>query len=46
MAQFQAAYDATVAAYRQTVLSSFQQVEDALARNGFCRKSHRLSIRR
>ena len=31
VAQFQAAYDATVAAYRQTVLTSFQQVEDALA---------------
>jgi len=29
--QFQAAYDATVAAYRQTVLTAFQQVEDALA---------------
>jgi len=27
----QAAYDATVAAYRQTVLTAFQQVEDALA---------------
>ena len=27
----QAAYDATVANYRQTVLTSFQQVEDALA---------------
>ena len=31
MAQFQAAYDATVAAYRQMVLTAFQQVEDALA---------------
>jgi outer membrane protein TolC len=31
MAQFQAAYDATVATYRQTVLTAFQQVEDALA---------------
>ena len=31
VAQFQAAYDATVAAYRQTVLTSFRQVEDALA---------------
>ncbi|HYZ85337.1 MAG TPA: efflux transporter outer membrane subunit [Bryobacteraceae bacterium] len=29
--QFEAAYDATVAAYRQTVLTAFQQVEDALA---------------
>jgi outer membrane protein TolC len=27
----QAAYDATVAAYRQTVLSAFQEVEDDLA---------------
>ena len=27
----QAAYDATVAAYRQTVLTAFQQVEDYLA---------------
>jgi len=31
MAEFRAAYDATVAAYRQTVLTGFQQVEDALA---------------
>ena len=31
VAQFQAAYDATVASYRQTVLTEFQQVEDALA---------------
>jgi NodT family efflux transporter outer membrane factor (OMF) lipoprotein len=31
VAQFQAAYDATVATYRQTVLTAFQQVEDALA---------------
>ena len=31
MAEFQAAYDATVATYRQTVLTAFQQVEDALA---------------
>lgn len=31
LAQYQAAYDATVAAYRQTVLNAFQQVEDALA---------------
>jgi len=31
VAQFQAAYDGTVAAYRQTVLTAFQQVEDALA---------------
>jgi NodT family efflux transporter outer membrane factor (OMF) lipoprotein len=31
LAEFQAAYDATVAAYRQAVLTSFQQVEDALA---------------
>jgi NodT family efflux transporter outer membrane factor (OMF) lipoprotein len=29
--QFTANYNATVAAYRQTVLSAFQQVEDALA---------------
>jgi NodT family efflux transporter outer membrane factor (OMF) lipoprotein len=29
--QYQAAYDATVANYRQTVLSAFQQVEDNLA---------------
>ena len=29
--QFQAAYDATVANYRQTVLIAFQQVEDNLA---------------
>jgi NodT family efflux transporter outer membrane factor (OMF) lipoprotein len=29
--QFQAAYDATVANYRQTVLTAFQQVEDNLA---------------
>jgi len=31
VAQFQAAYDASVAGYRQTVLTAFQQVEDALA---------------
>ena len=31
VAQFQAAYDANVAGYRQTVLTAFQQVEDALA---------------
>ena len=31
VAQAQAAYDATVAGYRQTVLTSFQQVEDNLA---------------
>ena len=31
MAEFEAAYDATVATYRQTVLTAFQQVEDALA---------------
>ena len=31
MAQQQAAYDATVAAYRQTVLTAMQQVEDNLA---------------
>jgi NodT family efflux transporter outer membrane factor (OMF) lipoprotein len=31
MVQFQAAYDGTVAAYRQTVLTAFQQVEDSLA---------------
>jgi len=31
VAEFQAAYDATVATYRQTVLTAFQQVEDALA---------------
>jgi NodT family efflux transporter outer membrane factor (OMF) lipoprotein len=31
VAQQQAAYDATVAAYRQTVLTAFQQVEDNLA---------------
>jgi len=31
LAEFQGAYDATVAAYRQTVLTSFQQVEGALA---------------
>ena len=31
MTEFQAAYDATVATYRQTVLTAFQQVEDALA---------------
>ena len=31
MAQIQAAYDSTVATYRQTVLTAFQQVEDALA---------------
>jgi NodT family efflux transporter outer membrane factor (OMF) lipoprotein len=29
--QFRAAYDATVAQYRQTVLTAFQQVEDDLA---------------
>ena len=29
--QFQAAYDGTVATYRQTVLTAFQQVEDDLA---------------
>ena len=29
--QFQAAYDGTVATYRQTVLTAFQQVEDELA---------------
>ena len=29
--QFQAAYEATVANYRQTVLTAFQQVEDSLA---------------
>jgi NodT family efflux transporter outer membrane factor (OMF) lipoprotein len=29
--QFQAAYDATAAAYRQTVLTAFQQVEDNLS---------------
>ena len=29
--QFQAAYDGTVATYRQTVLTAFQQVEDNLA---------------
>jgi NodT family efflux transporter outer membrane factor (OMF) lipoprotein len=31
VAQAQAAYDATVASYRQTVLTAFQQVEDNLA---------------
>lgn len=31
VAQFQAAYDATAAAYRQTVLTAFQQVEDNLS---------------
>jgi NodT family efflux transporter outer membrane factor (OMF) lipoprotein len=31
VAQSQAEYDTTVAAYRQTVLTGFQQVEDALA---------------
>jgi len=31
VAQFQANYDATVANYRQTVLTAFQQVEDNLA---------------
>ena len=31
VAQTQAAYDATVAAYRQSVLTAFQQVEDSLA---------------
>jgi NodT family efflux transporter outer membrane factor (OMF) lipoprotein len=31
VAQSEAEYDTTVAAYRQTVLSGFQQVEDALA---------------
>jgi NodT family efflux transporter outer membrane factor (OMF) lipoprotein len=31
VAQAQAAYDATVADYRQTVLTAFQQVEDSLA---------------
>jgi NodT family efflux transporter outer membrane factor (OMF) lipoprotein len=31
VAEQQAAYDATVASYRQTVLSAFQQVEDNLA---------------
>ena len=31
MAQAQASYDATAAAYRQTVLTAFQQVEDNLA---------------
>jgi outer membrane protein TolC len=31
MAQQQAAYDAAVAAYRQTVLNAFEQVEDNLA---------------
>jgi NodT family efflux transporter outer membrane factor (OMF) lipoprotein len=31
---YTAAYNATVASYRQTVLSAFQQVEDALAQTG------------
>ena len=31
MAEAQAGYDATAAAYRQTVLTAFQQVEDNLA---------------
>jgi len=31
VAQYQAAYDATAANYRQTVFTAFQQVEDALA---------------
>jgi outer membrane protein TolC len=31
VAQQQAAYDSTVAAYRQTVLTAMQQVEDSLA---------------
>ena len=31
VAQSQAAFDATIAAYRQTVLAAFQQVEDSLA---------------
>jgi outer membrane protein TolC len=31
VAQNEAAFDATIAAYRQTVLSAFQQVEDNLA---------------
>jgi outer membrane protein TolC len=31
MQQFQAAYDQTVANYRETVLTAFQQVEDDLA---------------
>ena len=31
IAQYQASYDSTVATYRQTVLTAFQQVEDALA---------------
>jgi outer membrane protein TolC len=31
VAQYQAAYDTTVANYRQSVLTAFQQVEDALA---------------
>ena len=31
VAEEQAAYDATVATYRQTVLAAFQQVEDSLA---------------